>query len=253
MLASAGGVGTQTLVVEGTGPDLSIMALEAGANITLTAAAGAVTIAAAASVTTMLASAGGGGSQTLVVEGTGPDLSIMGLIAGDNVTLTAADGSVTIASMEPAVTTLASTGGGGSQTLVVDGTGPDLSIMALEAGANITLTAADGSVTIAAAGGATTMLASAGGSQTLVVNGTGPDLTIMGLTAGDNITLTPGSGSVTIAANEAATTMLSSAGSGGSPDSGGGRDGPRSVDHGPDRWCEYHPYSRLWVGDHRRR
>ena len=77
--------------------------------------------------TTTLSSAGG--TQSLVVEGTGPNLSIAGLEAGANITFTPSDDFVTISAASGAVTTLASAGGGGSQTLVVDGTGPDLSII----------------------------------------------------------------------------------------------------------------------------
>ena len=191
-LATAGSGGSQTLVVDGTGPDLSIMGLTAGANITLTPGSGSVTIAATEPATTMLATAGSGGSQTLVVDGTGPDLTIMGLTAGANITLTPSAGSVTIAATEPATTMLATAGSGGSQTLVVDGTGPDLTIMGLEAGSFISLTPASGCVGIAVTGGGGgfTAIDNIGSGVSVVRSGaTPPTATINSLIAGTNVTI----------------------------------------------------------------
>ena len=202
-LSSAGG--DQTLVVDGTGPDLSIYGVEAGANITITPESGYLSFAATgAGSDVTLASAGG--DQTLVDDGTGPDMTIYGLTAGSNITITESDGAVTIAASALDVT-LASAGG--TDTLVVEGTGPDLTIKGLDAGTGITLTPSTDYVTIAATGAEVT-LSSAGGVQTLVADGSGPGLEVYGLTEGTNITISETGGAITIAG--AATPTLTSAG-----------------------------------------
>ena len=128
-----------------------------------------------------------GGTQSLVIEGTGPNLTMAGLTAGDNVTLSySEDTGVTIASSGgSSVTTLGSTGG---TSLVSNGTGPALEILGLTAGANITLTPGEESITIAATGG--------GGGDTTATYLTQAVETMnlpnsFQLVAGTNITLTP--------------------------------------------------------------
>ena len=176
-------VGEGTLWVRDDAPTSLIFTNSAGTDIDLSAAAVGAT----------LTSTGG---TTLVVDGVGPTLSIKGLTASGNASIT--DNGTDLEVVAP-VTTL--TSAGGTETLVNDGTGPTLATKGITAGTGISLVGAATDLTITnsdPASGVT--LASAGGTETLVVDGTGPTLTSKGLTAGANITLTPGATDVTIAA-----------------------------------------------------
>jgi len=206
-LASAGG--TETLVVDGTGPTLTNKGLTAGTGISLTGAANDVTIEATGTNITLSSA---GGTETLVQDGTGPTLANKGLTAGTGISLTGAASDVTIANTSPASSvTLASAGG--TETLVVDGTGPDLTNKGLTAGAGISLTGAANDVTIANTSPASSVtLASAGGTETLVQDGTGPTLATKGLTAGAGITLTGAANDITIAATGGGVTLSSAGG-----------------------------------------
>lgn len=147
------------------------------------------------SATTTLSSAGG--DETLVVDGTGPDLEIKGLTAGSNVTISDETDYLEISATFDTVTL---TSGTGDESLVSDGTGPDLEIKALSEGSNITLTSDGETVTISADSGDVT-LTSGTGDESLVSDGTGPALEIKALSEGDNITLTSDSDTVTISSD----------------------------------------------------
>jgi hypothetical protein len=137
-LASAGGA--TSLVVDGSGPDMSVRGLTAGANVVLTQNANDIVIAAAAGAATTLTSAGG--AQTLVNDGTGPDLAIAGLTAGAGVSLTPAGvpvQSVTIANTDPgSAVSLASVGAGA--VIVNDSTGPSLAVKSFTRTNNVLVT-----------------------------------------------------------------------------------------------------------------
>ena len=144
-----------------------------------------------------------GGTETLVSGGVGPALQTKGLTAGDGISLSSDAVSITITNSSPA-TSVTLTSAGGTETLVVDGSGPSLSNKGLTAGDAITLTGGVNDVTITNSSPATSVtLASAGGTETLVVDGSGPSLSNKGLTAGFNITLTGGVNDVTISTSGA--------------------------------------------------
>lgn len=84
----------------------------------------------------------------------------------------------------------------GGETLVADGTGPDLAVKSLVAGSGITLTPGPNEITIDASGGGSTVT-SAGGTS-LVKTGTGNPIVLKGLTAGTGISLVAGTDDVTI-------------------------------------------------------
>lgn len=133
-----------------------------------------------------LASAGG---LSLVADGTGPSLSILGLGAGSGIKLYSDPSTVTIS----ADVNLTSAGG---VSLVASPVGPSLSILGLGAGAGIKLFSTASTVTI----NADVNLTSAGGVS-LVSNSVGPSLSVLGLAAGSGIKLSSGASSVTVAAD----------------------------------------------------
>lgn len=142
-LASAGG--TETLVADGTGPDMTLKGLTAGTGITLTGGLGAVTVtnASPASSVTLESPLTG---NSLVSDGTGPALITKDLIAGTGITLTPSGTDITVVNASPASgVTLTSAGG---QTLVSDGTGPSLQILGIDTGAGTAVTASVTAVTV---------------------------------------------------------------------------------------------------------
>lgn len=89
-----------------------------------------------------------GAGSSLITNGVGPALSIRKLAAGSNITLVQNPNDVTIHASVPAptVTTLSDSGAGAS--LIINGTGPALTIKKLVAGSNISLVQNPNDVTI---------------------------------------------------------------------------------------------------------
>lgn len=278
-LASMGGENSTSLVGDGVGPALAVLGLSAGAGIGLAVADGEVVISSTtptleagagidvtvidgvATITATdsgagvtLASVGDENSMSLVSDGVGPALAILGLAAGTGIGLAAANGEVVISSTTPTLAagpgidvtiadgvatitatdsgagvTLVSMGDENSTSLVSDGVGPALAVLGLAAGAGIGLAVAGGDVVISstsptlAAGpgidvavvdgvatitatdsGAGVTLSSAGDANgvSLVSDGVGPALAVMGLTAGSGIALAVANGDVVISSTE---------------------------------------------------
>lgn len=97
-----------------------------------------------------LVSAGG---TSLVNDGTGPSLATKGLVAGTNVSFVDTGTTIEIIAAGTGTTPVSLGSAGGTETLVNDGTGPDMFVKGLTAGANITLTPSGTDVTITSAGG----------------------------------------------------------------------------------------------------
>lgn len=130
-----------------SGPDLNVM-LDEEANVEISCqGASAVTLSNTCSPDS--------GDGNLVVGGLGPDLTIKGLKAGEGIVLDSDADCVTIANSDGASTvTLSNTcsPNSGDGNLVVDGTGPDLTIKGLKAGEGIILDSDADCVTISATG-----------------------------------------------------------------------------------------------------
>ena len=191
--------GGQSLVFDGTGPDLTIRSLLAGTGIALALNGDAVEITntSPGAGTVTLDSTGTGAD--LVNDGTGPDLTIRSVTAGTGISIVENANDIVITNDDPGSgVTLASTVG--DQSLVSDGTGPSLEIRAINSGTGISFAVdGNGSVTITntSPGAGTVTLSgvacsppfSPSNEVNLVVNGTGPDLEIRNLNGGDGISL----------------------------------------------------------------
>jgi hypothetical protein len=86
----------------------------------------------------LLLTASAGGVNGLVVDGTGPTLSVRGLTSGTAIGLVSGANEITISNTSPA-TSVTLSSAGGTESLVVDGNGPTLSNKGLTAGTGITL------------------------------------------------------------------------------------------------------------------
>jgi hypothetical protein len=187
-LTSAGG--SESLVVDGTGPVLSMKGLSAGTGgISLTGAASDITI------DNTMTGASLGGAVSIFANKMGSTLNYRGVSAGAGISLSSDANSLTINSSNPTVPSLVSAGGVG---LVSDGIGPSLGILGLQGGPGITVSPGAGVLVIASTNAVNATLASAGGTESLVADGVGPALATKGLTAGSAISLTPSAGDVTI-------------------------------------------------------
>ncbi len=145
--------------------------------------------------------ASAGGTASLVVDGTGPDVSIKGLTAGTGITLTSGVNDITVTNSSPASSvTLGSVLTGHS--LVYDPVGPDLLTKDLIAGTGMTLTSSSTDVTFTNASPASSVtLASAGAGVSLVDDGTGPALATRSLVGSTGITVAEVGSTVTIGVN----------------------------------------------------
>ena len=130
--------GGTSLVVSGTGPNLSIRGLKGAGGITLSSTPTEVSISHPSSAYGALASAAG---PSVIATGTGPNLTVKRLVAGQNVTLTETSTTITVsvpASGSPTITTLPA--GADSRTsadLVEIGSGPELVLKGFFGGANV--------------------------------------------------------------------------------------------------------------------
>lgn len=182
---------TESLVIDDTGPALSIKSLAAGSGIVFTSEANHITIDTVATAAVTLSNSGSG--LTLVTDDTGPSLAVKGVIAGSGISLansTATD--IVIDTTEPSGGDVTLTSAGTGNTLVSDSTGPSLQVKSLIAGTGIGFTDSGSDITInnTVSGAETVSLTSAGPGNSLVVDGTGPDLSLRSLSFGTNINLT---------------------------------------------------------------
>lgn len=193
-IGSAGG--SESLIVDGTGPDFTIKGLTAGTGITLTSGANDITITNSDPGSAVSLSSAGG--TTLVNDGTGPTLAVKGLTAGTGVTLTPSGTDVTITNSSPASSvTLASAGIGAS--IIYDGVGPALETRGILAGTGMLVSGAGTDVTITNNSPASSVtLSNAGAGASLVNDGTGPALATQGLVGGTGITVAGGATDVTL-------------------------------------------------------
>ena len=206
-LALAGGAVGQSIVNDGVGPALAVKGVAAGSNISVTSSPTDLTVAytgtTASDVT--LALTGGAVGQDLVDDGTGPSLSVKGVAAGANISVTSSPTDLTIAYTGTTASdvTLALAGGAVGQNIVNDGTGPSLAVKGVAAGANISVTSSPTDLTVAYTGttGDDVTLALAGGAvgQSIVNDGVGPALAVKGVAAGSNISVTSNATDVTVA------------------------------------------------------
>jgi len=205
------GAGAYGLVVDGLGPDLTIKTINAGAGIIISDVSNVLTISANdIDVTTTLANTGAG-VYGLVVNGTGPNLTVKTINAGNNVTISDNSNVLTINAADAPVTTLANTGAG-SYGLVVNGTGPNLTVKTINAGNGITISDSANVLTVNA--NAVTLANTGAGLYGLVVTGTGFNHTIKTINAGNNISITDVSNVLTINAANAPTVTLANTGAG---------------------------------------
>jgi len=158
-----------------------------------------------------------GGSESLVYDGLGPVLTMRGISAGANITITE-EGNAEVISASgggtSAVVTLSSTSA--THSLVNDGVSPDFVLKNLIAGANINIVSNSSMVVIESAGATSvTNLSSTGSGIFLVNNPTGPNLTVKSLVAGSNVTIISNGNDITIdsVAASGANVLLTSVGS----------------------------------------
>ena len=155
---------------------------------------GSITNAMLAEGSVTLASAGG--EQSIVYEGLGPDLAVVGLTAGTNITLVPSiDGTYVTVNASGTLGVSSVTNAEGSGDDLVTGTVTNPVIKQLVGGTNVTLTpSVDGTnITINAVGGAGEVVSvtNAIGSGEDLVTGTEANPVIKQLVGGANVTLTP--------------------------------------------------------------
>lgn len=131
-LLSAGG--TQTLVIDGVGPDMTIKGLTPGTNVSLVPGANDITINATAPTTVLVddpASTTGAGTASIVSTNPPPPNTayVRRIVEGAGIAVTEVGQDVVVASTAVAVT-LTSVAGVGLTTIVTDGLGPTLQVKA---------------------------------------------------------------------------------------------------------------------------
>jgi hypothetical protein len=141
-----------------------------------------------------------GSGTSLVSNGTGPNLEIKSLVAGNDMDIIdGPSGSLTINSLvDLQDVRLLNTGSG--QSLVSNGTGPNLEIKSLVAGNDITITdGPTGSLTINSLVDLQDVkLLNTGSGQSLVSDDTGPNLGIKSLVAGSRMSITSSATALTL-------------------------------------------------------
>jgi len=169
-----------SLVNDGSGPDLKIKSIVAGDGINIINTKETITIN-STSEEVILESVGNGNS--LVNDGSSPDLKIKSLIAGDGILIDTNNESIIISSTSLDIT-LESIGIGNS--LVNDGIGPDLKIKSIVAGNGINITNNNETITLNSTSSEVT-LESIGTGNSLVNDGIGPNLKVKSLISGSGI------------------------------------------------------------------
>ena len=186
ILNNAGLTG-ENLVVDGTGPILSIKSLVQGTGIVLdNSPTGSITISSVSGDVT-LENAGTTG-ENLVFKSDGPDLEIKSLVQGTGIVLdNSPTGSITISSVSGDVT-LENAGTTG-ENLVFKSDGPNLEIKSLVQGTGIIISnSPTGSITISQNPEYSNVTIDPSGSGTSLVNdGTGPEMEIKTLNQGQGI------------------------------------------------------------------
>jgi hypothetical protein len=193
------GSGT-SLVSNGTGPNLEIKSLVAGNDMDIiNGPTGSLTINSLVDLQDVRLLNTGSGTS-LVSNGTGPNLEIKSLVAGNDMDIIdGPSGSLTINSLvDLQDVRLLNTGSG--QSLVSNGTGPNLEIKSLVAGNDITITdGPTGSLTINSLVDLQDVkLLNTGSGQSLVSDDTGPNLGIKSLVAGSRMSITSSATALTL-------------------------------------------------------
>jgi hypothetical protein len=209
-LTSAGG--THSLIVDGSGLNLSLKGISIGIGLTLTPGANDVTIAnsSPASSITFVSS---GGTFSIANDIVGPTFSARGLTAGTGIGITSDAAALTITNASPA-SSITFVSSGGTFSIANDIVGPTFSSRGLTAGTGIGITSDAAALTITNSSPASSIsLTSAGGTQTLLKSAVNP-FTTRGLTAGAGVTLTGGLNDIIIANSSPASsvTFVSSGG-----------------------------------------
>ena len=172
--------GGSTLVVSGSGPNLSIKGLIAGTGITFFDNGTSITII---ENVNLYSQAG----TSLVFSGSGPNLIIDGLTQGPGISFQTGGGSIAIinTSLNSGVN-LFSTGG---TTLVVSGSGPNLVIDGLTQGPGISFQTGGGSIAIINTSLNSGVNLFSYGQTSLVYSGSGPNMYLLGLNSGSGINI----------------------------------------------------------------
>ena len=152
-----------------------------------------------------LASVSAGG-QSIVANGVVPDFKVKGIKVAGGLTIasSATDITITGAGGGGSTSNLGLAGGATGQSIIVNGTGPALSVKGITGGSGVTVTTVgtDLEINVAGAGGGgATALQNAGvadGTQSLVNTGTAPTFRTKGIVGIDGITVTSDSTDVTV-------------------------------------------------------
>ncbi len=151
------------------------------------------------------------GGNSLVVGGVGPNLTVKGLVAGANTSITS---NPTTLQIHSTTTTLGTAGG---VSLVNNPTGPGLVTKGISAGTGVSLSDFGSQVEIAATGTNIQLYSTGTGEPLLYLGGpvTGPSMGIKSIEAGSGITVTDVSGSqLRIDSTSGGVTTLNSTGTG---------------------------------------
>jgi hypothetical protein len=139
-----------------SGTDLQFKSIVAGSNVTLTPGTDTLTIAATDTGESNTASNVGTGDGVFKQK-TGVNLEFKSLVAGSNVTITPGNDSLTISSTDTGEVNTASNLGATGEGVFAAKVGADLQFRKLIPGTNVTFSSNGESITINAAGGASTM------------------------------------------------------------------------------------------------
>jgi hypothetical protein len=131
-LALDGGAVGQSIVNDGVGPALAVKGVVAGSNISVTSSPTDLTVAYTGTTgdDVQLNLTGGAVGQSIVSDGIGPTLSVKGIQAGSNISVTSNPTDVVVAytGSTGGDVTLSKVVGSTGEDWVVDGTGPSLTI-----------------------------------------------------------------------------------------------------------------------------
>ena len=149
------------------------------------------------------------GGQSIVANGTVPDLQVKGIkVAGGlSIASSATDITITGGGGGGSTSNLGLAGGATGQSIVVNGTGPALSVKGITGGSGVTVTTVgtDLEINVAGAGGGgATALQNAGvasGTQSIVNTGTAPTFRTKGIVGIDGITVTSNSTDVIVSSD----------------------------------------------------
>jgi hypothetical protein len=203
--------GDETLIGDGTGPALTTKKLSASTGILLSSDANQVIITNSDPASDVsLADVSATGEESIIGDGTGPDLTVKKFTGGTAISVSSDVNQITIDNDSPATSvTLADVSATGDETLIGDGTGPDLTTKKLTAGTGISFSSDSNQITItndAAAGSVTLSDVSATGEESIIGDGVGPDLTVKKFTGGTGVSVSSDADQITITSDIATNT-----------------------------------------------